>query len=53
MQPRWSPRPLDSGDTEPDLIMAVQQQPGLKLERKKALTGVVVFDHVERGPAGN
>ncbi|HUA63268.1 MAG TPA: TIGR03435 family protein [Verrucomicrobiae bacterium] len=50
----WSMRRPDSdSDTGPDLIVAVQEQLGLKLERKKGLVDVVVIDHVERTPSAN
>jgi uncharacterized protein (TIGR03435 family) len=34
--------------TAPDLLTAVQEQLGLKLESTKALVDVLVIDHVER-----
>jgi len=49
----WSTRPPDAGDIGPDLVTAVQEQLGLKLERKRGPVDVVVIDHVERTPTAN
>jgi len=38
--------------TKPDLLAAMQQQLGLKLEATKGPVAVLVIDHVER-PSGN
>jgi len=48
----WSTRPPDADDNGPDLVTAVQEQFGLKLERKKA-ADVVVVDHAEKNPTAN
>jgi len=49
------PAPLPDGelDTDPDLFGALQQQLGLKLERKTTPLDVVVIDHAERVPTEN
>ncbi|HTX38988.1 MAG TPA: TIGR03435 family protein [Bryobacteraceae bacterium] len=49
----WDTRPASAADNGPDLVTAVQQQLGLRLERKKALVDVVVVDHAERTPTAN
>ncbi|HEX3743515.1 MAG TPA: TIGR03435 family protein [Bryobacteraceae bacterium] len=48
----WSTE-AGTGDNGPDLIAAVQEQLGLKLQRKKAPVEVVVVDHAEKTPAEN
>jgi uncharacterized protein (TIGR03435 family) len=48
----WSSRQTDA-DNEPDLIAAVQQQLGLKLEKKKGPTEMLMIDHVDKEPTGN
>lgn len=45
-----TPGALDQG---PTLILAVQEQLGLRLESKKGMVDFVVVDHVEKIPAGN
>jgi uncharacterized protein (TIGR03435 family) len=45
--------PATSIDSPPILTIAVEQQLGLKLERKNMPIDVVVLDHIERTPAGN
>lgn len=52
----WSarhPNAQSDADAEPDLIEAVQQQLGLKLEKKKGPSEMLVIDHVEKEPTGN
>ena len=49
----WSTRRPDADDNGPDLATAVQEQLGLKLERKRGPVDVVVIDHVERTPTAN
>jgi uncharacterized protein (TIGR03435 family) len=52
----WSMRPLSAqpdADTGPNLFVAVQEQLGLKLEKKKGPVEVVVVDHAEKVPTGN
>jgi uncharacterized protein (TIGR03435 family) len=49
----WSTRRPDADDNGLDLATAVQEQLGLKLERKKGPVDVVVIDHVERIPTAN
>jgi len=49
----WSTRPPAADDSGPDLATAVQEQLGLKVERKKGPVDVVVIDHVERTPTAN
>jgi uncharacterized protein (TIGR03435 family) len=41
------------GDAGPDLVTALQQQLGLKLEASKGAVEVLVIDHLEREPLGN
>lgn len=48
----WSSRQSDA-DNEPDLMAAVQQQLGLKLEKKKGPSEMLVIDHVDKEPTGN
>jgi uncharacterized protein (TIGR03435 family) len=43
----------DADDSGPDLVTAVQQQLGLKLERRKVPVDVVVVDHAEKTPTAN
>ncbi|HEY6345630.1 MAG TPA: TIGR03435 family protein [Bryobacteraceae bacterium] len=45
-----TPSALDQG---PTLILAVQDQLGLRLESKKGMVDFVVVDHAEKIPAGN
>ena len=40
-------------DSGPDLLTAVQEQLGLRLERKKGLVEVLVVDHAEKVPTEN
>jgi len=40
-------------DAGPDLFAAVEEQLGLKLERKKGPVEMLVIDHVEKLPTGN
>ena len=48
-----TPKPLtDAPDAPPDLMTAVQQQLGLKLEGTKAPVEILVIDHVEK-PSAN
>lgn len=49
----WSARRPEVDDSGPDLVTAVQEQLGLKLELKKGPVDVVVIDHVERTPTAN
>ena len=47
------PRPMDaSADTRPDILTAIQEQLGLKLESAKGPVPVLVIDRVEK-PTGN
>ncbi len=39
-------------ETAPDLVTALSEQLGLKLESRKVSTEVVVIDHIERAPVG-
>jgi uncharacterized protein (TIGR03435 family) len=41
-----------TGDVGPDLVTALQQQLGLRLEASKAPVEVLVIDHLERVPLG-
>lgn len=43
----WGTRRQDVDDSGPDLAVAVQKQPGLKLERKEGPLDVAVIDHLE------
>jgi uncharacterized protein (TIGR03435 family) len=52
----WTARPPNAepdADTGPDLLAAVQEQLGLKLERKKGPVEILVIDHAEKVPTGN
>ncbi len=49
----WSTRPPDVDDNGPDLVTAVRDQLGLKLERKKMPVDVLVVDHAEKTPTAN
>ncbi|HMD71276.1 MAG TPA: TIGR03435 family protein, partial [Bryobacteraceae bacterium] len=52
----WSARPPSAEpevDSGPDLLTAVQEQLGLKLERKKGPVEILVIDHAEKTPIGN
>ena len=40
----------DSADPSPDLITALQEQLGLKLEARKAPLETIVVDHLEKNP---
>jgi uncharacterized protein (TIGR03435 family) len=42
-----------SGDPAPTLLMAIQDQLGLKLEAKKLPVDIVVVDHLEKSPTEN
>jgi uncharacterized protein (TIGR03435 family) len=42
------PPPVDNPNAPPELFTAIQEQLGLKLEVRKAMTKVFVIDHVER-----
>jgi uncharacterized protein (TIGR03435 family) len=43
----------DSGDPSPDLITALQEQLGLKLEARKAPVETIVVDRLEKNPTDN
>ncbi len=49
---RVSPPTTDDPNAPPDLYTAIQEQLGLKLEATKAMTDVLVIDHVEK-PSAN
>jgi uncharacterized protein (TIGR03435 family) len=49
----WNTRPPEEADNGPDLVTAVHEQLGLKLEGKKTPVDVVVVDHAERTPTAN
>jgi uncharacterized protein (TIGR03435 family) len=52
----WTARPPNAepdADAGPDLVTAVQEQLGLKLERKKGPVEILVVDHAEKVPTGN
>jgi uncharacterized protein (TIGR03435 family) len=49
----WITGPTDASDSGPDLVTAVQEQLGLKLERKKGPVDVVVVDHAEKTTTAN
>jgi len=52
----WSTRPPGAepdGDAGPDLYAALQEQLGLKLERKKGPVEILVIDRAQRAPTGN
>ncbi|SPE26966.1 conserved hypothetical protein [Candidatus Sulfopaludibacter sp. SbA3] len=58
---RWTPEEVlqakDGGKSEketyPPLMMALQEQLGLKLEARKAPIEILVIDHIERVPTEN
>jgi uncharacterized protein (TIGR03435 family) len=50
---KWSWQPPKSGDNAPDFITAIEEQLGLKLEKKKVPVDMVVVDHAEKTPVGN
>ncbi len=41
------------GNAGPDLILALEQQLGLKLEKGRAAVDLLVIDHIEKTPADN
>ena len=43
----------DNQDAAPTLIVAVQEQLGLKLESKKGPVDILVIDHAEKVPTEN
>jgi uncharacterized protein (TIGR03435 family) len=45
--------PPAAGDPGPSLFVALQQQLGLRLEKRKLPVDVLVIDHIERLPAAN
>jgi uncharacterized protein (TIGR03435 family) len=49
----WDRAPASSEEAGPTLFEAVQSQLGLRLERSKSLTDVLVVDHIERSPTEN
>jgi len=49
----WSTRRPDADDNGLDWATAVQEQLGLKLERRNGPVDVVVIDHVDRIPTAN
>jgi uncharacterized protein (TIGR03435 family) len=48
-----APSAAPDTDTGPDLFVALQEQLGLKLERKKGPLEMVVIDHAEKVPTAN
>jgi uncharacterized protein (TIGR03435 family) len=50
---KWSWQPPKCGDNAPDFITAIEEQLGLKLEKKKVPVDMVVVDHAEKTPVGN
>jgi uncharacterized protein (TIGR03435 family) len=48
-----SPGSQAEAEPGPDLFAAVQEQLGLKLEKKKGPVEILVIDHAERTPTGN
>lgn len=49
---QWSPDDSQSESTAPSLLVALQEQLGLKLEAGKAPIEIIVIDHIEK-PSGN
>ncbi len=49
----WDEGPGAQAEAAANLVNAVQQQLGLKLERKKGQGDVLVVDHIEKAPTGN
>ena len=50
------PKRLSSDDPQfdaPPLVAAVQEQLGLKLEKKKGPVDILVIDHIDKTPSGN
>jgi uncharacterized protein (TIGR03435 family) len=43
----------DSGDPSPDLMAALQQQLGLRLEARKAPVETILVDHLDKNPTEN
>lgn len=51
---RWAPDGATAAtDTAPSIFTALEEQLGLKLEKREVTVDVVVVDHVERAPSGN
>jgi uncharacterized protein (TIGR03435 family) len=46
-------RPGPPGEEGPDLFAALQEQVGLKLEKRKGPVEMLVIDHAEKVPTGN
>ena len=56
----WVPEPKPSGETKaddspsgPSLLMALQEQLGLKVEARKAPIDILIVDHAEKVPTDN
>jgi uncharacterized protein (TIGR03435 family) len=49
----WNAGPTDASESGPDLVTAVQEQLGLKLERKRGPVDVVVIDRAEKTATAN
>jgi uncharacterized protein (TIGR03435 family) len=45
--------PASAGDPRPSLFGALEQQLGLKLEKRKIMADILVVDHADRVPTGN
>lgn len=51
---RWTPDGATAAtDAAPSIFTAIEEQLGLKLEKRELMVDVVVVDHVERVPSGN
>ncbi len=52
---RWVDQPpgINTDEGGPNMIRALQEQLGLKLESKKAMVDILVVDHIEKTPTAN
>jgi uncharacterized protein (TIGR03435 family) len=52
---RWVDQPpgINTDEGGPNMIRALQEQLGLKLESKKAMVDILIVDHIEKTPTAN